>query len=296
MPYIIFGPVTRTLEDAGYFKEPFVYWFISPLIYFQIAAYAIFFLITGHFLEKLSGKHVSKTILVYALLILITVDICYTIIWLLNIKYGTYILHPLVFYLLSLIAFLPLFYMSITKEPSVNTVVFSGGLLILLPSLYITGRWISGFPWEASRGVRFDVFLLITTITAIIITLVYLISRRYNKNEKITVYKNPLNLSIIAGHMIDGLTSYVSIYDPLNMGIPQYLEKHPASDILMDVWPPLFPIVKFTLIIFVIYIFDILYKDELKNHLSLVNLIKIGVLILGLSPGLRDLLRVTMGV
>jgi uncharacterized membrane protein len=96
--------------------------------------------------------------------------------------------------------------------------------------------------------------------------------------------------------MIDGLTSYVSIYDPLNMGIPQYLEKHPASDILMDVWPPLFPIVKFTLIIFVIYIFDILYKDELKNHLSLVNLIKIGVLILGLSPGLRDLLRVTMGV
>ena len=38
------------------------------------------------------------------------------------------------------------------------------------------------------------------------------------------------------------------------------------------------------------------FKDELKNHITLVNLLKIGILILGFSPGLRDLLRVTMGV
>jgi len=75
-----------------------------------------------------------------------------------------------------------------------------------------------------------------------------------------------------------------------------YSEKHPASDFLLNVWGPLFPIVKFVLIILVIYIFDILYKEELKNHPNLVNLIKIGILILGFSPGLRGLLRVTMGV
>ena len=50
------------------------------------------------------------------------------------------------------------------------------------------------------------------------------------------------------------------------------------------------------LIIFVIYMFDVLYKDELKDHLTLVNLIKIGILILGFSPGVRDLIRVTIGV
>ncbi|RLF35461.1 MAG: hypothetical protein DRM99_04625, partial [Thermoplasmata archaeon] len=44
------------------------------------------------------------------------------------------------------------------------------------------------------------------------------------------------------------------------------------------------------------YVFDILYKEELKNYLTLVNLLKIGILILGFSPGLRDLLRVTLGV
>ena len=52
MPFILFGPVTRVLEDTGYFDEPFVYWFISPLIYLQIAAYALFFVFLGYYLEK----------------------------------------------------------------------------------------------------------------------------------------------------------------------------------------------------------------------------------------------------
>jgi len=52
MPYIIFGPVARVLEDTEYFSEPFVYWFISPLIYFQIAVYALFFVILGYYIEQ----------------------------------------------------------------------------------------------------------------------------------------------------------------------------------------------------------------------------------------------------
>jgi uncharacterized membrane protein len=96
--------------------------------------------------------------------------------------------------------------------------------------------------------------------------------------------------------LVDGITSYISIYDPLKMGLIGYEEKHPASNSLMVLWPPLFPIMKFILIIAVIYVFDVLYKKELKNYMTLVNLLKIGILILGLSPGLRDLLRVTMGV
>ena len=47
MPYIVFGPVARVLEDSGFFKPPVVYWFISPLIYFQITFYVILFLLIG---------------------------------------------------------------------------------------------------------------------------------------------------------------------------------------------------------------------------------------------------------
>ena len=237
MPYILFGPISRVLEDTGYFSEPFIYWFISPLIYLQIAVYALFFLLLGYYIEKKLKK-----------------------------PYLT-----------------------------INTILFSGGLIFLLPSLYLIARWILGEQWGKTTGVSFDVFIIVIGLTGLITGLVYLVARRYSSNEKVTVYKNPLNLAMLFGHLIDGLASYISIKDPFSMGL-SYVEKHPASDVLLEIWGPLFPIVKFILIIVVIYVFDILYKEELKNHMTLVNLLKIGILILGFSPGLRDILRVTMGV
>jgi len=237
MPYILFGPVSRTLEDTGYFGEPFVYWFISPLIYFQIAAYALFFVLLGYYLEK---------------------------------KY---------------------------KKPkiTVNSVLFSGGLVCLLPSLFLIVLWLLGYRWGDTTGISFNVFFIVVSITSLIVGLVYLVARKYKSNEKIAVYGNPLNLTMLMGHLVDGLTSYISIKDPFNFGL-HYAEKHPASNTLLNLWGPLFPITKFILIIVVIYVFDVLYKDETKNYVTLINLLKIGIIILGFSPGLRDLLRVTMGV
>jgi len=237
MPYILFGPVTRVLEDTGYFGEPFVYWFISPLLYFQVAAYTLSFLVLGYFLEKKFQK----------------------------------------------------------PRLTVNFILFMGGLILLAPFLFLIISWVAGNQWGATIGSRPDVFFIVIGIVSLIAVLVYLFAFIFKNNEKIVVYKNPLNLAMIIGHLIDGFTSYISIKDPFNMGL-MYSEKHPASNALLEIWGPLFPIIKFVLIIIVIYVFDILFKEELKNNLRLVNLLKIGILILGFSPGLRDLLRVTMGV
>lgn len=237
MPYILFGPITRVLEDTGYFDAPVVYWFISPLLYFQIAAYALSFLVLGYYIEKKLQK----------------------------------------------------------PRLTVNSVLFIGGFILLIPPIFLIAKWVSGDRWGITIGSQADVFLIVIGIVSLVVFLVYLIAFIFKNNEKIVVYKNPLNLVMIAGHLIDGITSYISIKDPLNMGL-MYSEKHPASNALLEIWGPLFPIIKFVLIILVIFVFDILYKEELKNNQRLVNLLKIGILILGFSPGLRDLLRVTMGV
>jgi uncharacterized membrane protein len=237
MPYIIFGPVIRVLEDSGYFEPPLIYWFITPLIYFQITVYAIIFLVLGWYLEQ---KYKNSWI-------------------------------------------------------STNKILFIGGIILLVPSFILILGWILGYQWGTTTGVRFDVFIIVIALVALIVGLVYLFASRFKGNKDLSVYTNPLNLSMLAGHLIDGITSYISIKDPFLMGL-SYSEKHPASNLLLEIWGPLFPIVKFLLIIVVIYVFDILYKEELKNYITLVNLLKIGILILGFSPGLRDLLRVTMGV
>ncbi|MBE3121438.1 MAG: DUF63 family protein [Thermoplasmata archaeon] len=294
-PYILFGPVTRVLEDTNYFSEPAVYWFISPLIYFQTTLYVLIFLFLGYYLQK-RAFNARKTLFIL-LSVFVLIDSFYTIIWALGIRYGASLIEPGFFYVLSILAFLPLLYRMIKKQMmTVNTVVFSGGLLVVLPCFFLIGRWIMGDQWSGSYGTYGNVFLLVIGLVFLIVLLVYLIAWVYRKHDTIMVYKNPLNLSMLAGHLIDGITSYVSIYDPLHMGLPSYVEKHPASNGLMELWPPLFPIVKFLLIIIVIYVFDVVYKKELGKYSRLVNLLKIGIFILGVSPGLRDLLRVTMGV
>jgi len=237
MPYIVFGPVSRTLEDTGYFSPPLVYWYISPFIYLQIAVFAIFFLLLGYFLKE---KYKEKNI-------------------------------------------------------TVNKVLFVGGLIVLLPSLFLTAKWILGDQWGVSNGIRFDVCLVVVGLVSLIVGLVYFLPCWCKYKDKLKAYRNPLNLAMLAGHLLDGITSYLSIKDPLAMGL-YYSEKHPASNLLLEVWGPLFPITKFVLIMVVIYIFDIYLKDELKDYMTLVNLLKICILILGFSPGLRDILRVTMGV
>jgi uncharacterized membrane protein len=237
MPFILLGPVTRVLEDTGYFQEPLVYWFISPFIYMMIAFFVILFLFIGRYLEdKINSSKIT-----------------------------------------------------------VNRVLFVGGLFVLIPFLIPIVSWILGARWDSTTGINFDIFLIVVGIVSLIVFLVYFIANYFKENKKIVVYKNPLNLAMLCGHMIDGIATYISIKDPFFMGL-SYAEKHPASNFLLDIWGPLFPIVKFLLIIFVIYVFDVLYKEELEEHKTLVNLLKIGILILGFAPGLRNLLRVTMGV
>jgi uncharacterized membrane protein len=297
MPYIIYGSVARVLEDTEYFDMPLVYWFITPLIYVQIALIGVGFLIFGAYLHNMSKTKDKRSLLVLLFVFLLIFDAVYTLLWYFGVDYGAYILHPAIVYLLSFLAFTPALYQAIKKASvTIHVILFSGGLLLLFLSAYLIGLWILGEQWSYTPGVRFDVFLMVAGLVFLIALAVYLVATRFKTNPKVEIYRHPLNLSMIIGHMIDGLTSYISIYDPFNMGLPAYLEKHPASNIVMEIWPPLFPIVKFVLIVVVIYVFDVLYKEEFKQHMNFVNMLKIGIFVLGFSPGLRDLLRVVMGV
>jgi len=297
IPYIIYGSTGRVLEDTSYLHEPFVYWFISPFIYLQVAFYALFFLVLGYMMSNVKPVSSSRSQLICVSSLLLIMNVTYTSMCTLGVDYGAYILHPLEFLFLSILGFTPFYYKWLKHSVTVNVVVFSGGLLFLSPSLYLILRWLLMERWSASTGIRFDVFILVTLLVSLIILLVYILVSYISRIREVTsVYKAPLNLLMMQGHILDGLSSYISIYDPFGMGVPSYIEKHPVSSIVLETWPPLYPLMKFILIIILIYFFDVLYKKELARYINLVNLLKIGVFILGFSPGLRDLLRVTLGV
>lgn len=239
LPFIVYGSVIRVLEDAHLFTEPFVFWFVTPLIYIQTLFLTLFVLFIAVYLVKI--RKVTK--------------------W------------------------------------SIPQIMGSIGFVLLLPFLYYVVLWMTGETWSSSSGLFPNVFFLVSVL-CVGITLAFYAVSKYVESfwDKASAFSEPINLFMIFGHQLDGIASYISIYDPLNIGLPVYVEKHPASDLLMQLWPPLFPIVKFLLIIGIIYVLDVWYKEELESQKIFVNLLKIGIFILGFAPGLRDLLRVMMGV
>ncbi|HEC81972.1 MAG TPA: DUF63 family protein, partial [Thermoplasmatales archaeon] len=156
LPFILFGPFSRVLEDTGYFKPPLTYWFISPLIYVQIAVYTLTFLLIGWFFEKKSKRNVKeKTVLLTAVFSLVTV--VFLFLW----SYSNliaYSLNPIIVVLCGFVVILVLFFdFHRKKKIMVNTVLFSSGLLLLLPAVALTGVWITSEKWSTCTGVRIDV-------------------------------------------------------------------------------------------------------------------------------------------
>ena len=136
------------------------------------------------------------------------------------------------------------------------------------------------------------IYVLITWIIAslIFMAIAFLVLYVKNKNshkaiEKILKHK--INFSIVLAHLFDASTTYVAV-EYFN-----YSEQHVlpnALNQLFDTYLTLFPM-KIIVIVAVLYIIDQYFDDE-----TIKSLLKLTVFVLGLAPGLRNILTMAIGV
>ncbi|MDP3104522.1 MAG: DUF63 family protein [Candidatus Methanoperedens sp.] len=120
---------------------------------------------------------------------------------------------------------------------------------------------------------------------------VYLVSRQFN----FAILTDRINISILFAHLLDASSTYVGM-DWLG-----YYEKHVVPTFFIDLagnftdHPALvmFPL-KLLVFIPVFYLLDRGMEDE-KDR-KLIPLMKLVILVLGLSPAVRNTLRIMMGV
>lgn len=115
------------------------------------------------------------------------------------------------------------------------------------------------------------------------------------------VFAVGINVALVFAHMIDGLATWVALEDPLGFGIPQYSEKHPFSEFLLGYWDGfLFPFTKLMMVLVVAWMLDRESGDgpagPTIDSRNMVGLVKMAIFVLGFAPGLRDVLRLAMGV
>lgn len=115
----------------------------------------------------------------------------------------------------------------------------------------------------------------------------YLVARHF----KSSIFTDPLNLSILLAHMMDASSTYIGIE---KLG---YFEKHVLPSYLIELTGTALVMYPLKLIIFVgvLYALDTQFdKDEESENLKM--LIKMVILILGLSPATRNTIRMTLGI
>jgi uncharacterized membrane protein len=120
------------------------------------------------------------------------------------------------------------------------------------------------------------------------LTLIFYLVARHLKS---TIFTDPLNLSILLAHLLDASSTYIGI-DKLG-----YFEKHVLPSYLIkltDTALVMYPL-KIVIFVGVIYLLDTQFeKDDESTNLKM--LIKLVIIVLGLSPATRNTIRMTLGI
>jgi uncharacterized membrane protein len=121
--------------------------------------------------------------------------------------------------------------------------------------------------------------------------IVYFVSRKLN----FTLLTDKVNISILFTHLLDASSTFIGI-DWLN-----YYEKHVVPTFFIDLAGkftshPALVMYPLKLIVFipVLYVLDNDFKAEKEK--KFIGLLKLTILVLGLSPAVRNTLRIMMGV
>ncbi len=131
----------------------------------------------------------------------------------------------------------------------------------------------------------------ILTLGILTTSTIFLISRSQN----FTLLTNKLNISILFTHLLDASSTFIG------MDWLEYYEKHVAPTFFIDLagnytaHPSLvmYPL-KLLVFIPVLYILDCKFDNNKER--KLIALMKLAILVLGLSPATRNTLRILMGV
>ncbi len=275
LPWVILGGTLRSLEDAGFFSRSMAPFFISPVIYLVLGISAIITMVFGAKLSLYEGdtRAVRALSLTPPLLFLLLLD-------------PPHMAYVLPFTVILLIIF---YIIGHRKKILDERYLFGayGMTLLSLTLIYISNNLRI---LEGTRPLEIPIILFLTVISsAVFLVIPWTFSKKVASLKVFVLSLNPL---IVFAHMMDASATYrgISAYG--------YVEKHVLPALAIDVTGTslvMYPL-KLFLVVFVIYSLDIWFREELKDLPELKFLLQFAIITLGLAPGVRNMLRLAMGV
>lgn len=141
--------------------------------------------------------------------------------------------------------------------------------------------WLIGL--TRVRISNYSALLLITVLFGLFVLFFYLI------RDRVSVLRSDLNFLAFTGHLLDATATFVTLDFFSTLG---YFEQHPLTRLIGTIGGSYLWFYAAKLVVLVV----LYYIDRDSGNVNLNNILKFAILALGLGPGVRDTLRLVMGV
>lgn len=288
LPFFLLGGTVRALEDTVLFNGALRYLFITPLVYYLVAGLFVLALYAG---RRARAEPNDQAVLV-ALAAVVAAYYLVTLLWPDMLNYILSPLQPVVLAALSLVLYRVLARRGAGEDLAAVAAV--GFFLVVLSLAYLV-QFPSSAGWQAAYGSvsgepprpAYLELLVIPALAAFLTAGVAVLARL----PRLALLAAPANLLMYFAHFLDGAATY------RGLELYGYAEKHALPGLLVEATSPLVMLpLKFAVVTAVVLILDRLLKDELSPRPQLAMGLKFAVVLLGLGPGTRDLVRIVLGV
>jgi uncharacterized membrane protein len=295
LPMFIFGGVARVMEDSFLLHGTVQVFFISPLIYPVVIVLFALAVTGGLIIRRHGGWSGRQRTLTFGALILSILVLYFLVTDLLSWDFS-YVINPLVPLAIGLLSILLFLYVTQRGLEQVKASVLCIGLFCLLTSVAymimfnFQPAWQATFVLDNGRALQPhpEELFIIPAIALGLTFLVYLTGHL----PHLVILAMPANLLMFMAHFLDGAATSQGIE------LFGYAEKHVLPTYLISLAGTaaiMLPI-KFLMVLAIVFIIDVLFKKELDTHPGLAMTMKFAVVFLGLAPGVRDTLRIALGV
>jgi uncharacterized membrane protein len=308
--WVVVGSVAHVLEDAGLFDGWIQHLFITPPIYLLFGAFGIASFLVGQWLVRVAAKSdLHAALRVLWLLHIVAVGL-YVALWLKAWPNLVAYVNPVWVALFAAANYLVARHFTLKGgrvDPTQLTLLLSLGTYLLVAAyviLYLRD------PWNTLGGGGMPSSSITAPLLALgSVGLVYGVARwRQGKGSKLApVYLTPINLLLVFAQMVDAFATAIGI------DVAGYEEKHVLSGFVIDsfrdasldagwtfgaTYPTFlaFASLKLAVSLAVIYAIDAQSKDEAARNPTLIGLVKFAIIMVGIGPGVRNMVRLSLGV
>lgn len=312
------GAVAHVLEDMGLFEWPTKVLFITPLIFFEFAIAGLGLLTIGILLERASLRRGVRGPLMGVALIFAAPALAWAAIVASRTEQILVFVNPLLVAGLAAAAWgvVALRARAAGRVDGLDVAIAGGALVLAWDGAYLA-LWLGGGAWglPATDGLVSSLLVgpaLALAATAAAAGVGWLVWRR-RKAPLAASYLLPLNLIVIFSQALDGFVTAIGV------DFRGYTEKHVfsarmidgAREIFLDMgfafgaeYAALLVYAPYKVLLGVILVYLIDASSKIppgnlvppRNYPYVEGAVKVGIIIVSIGPGLRNLVRLALGV